>query len=184
MNKVTNKISLALCGLMMSSAALATDFDLTLSEHSVGFGIDQALSSNSATRFSGLYHENKGGMVDWGFMATSQSGGFRGSVGMKAFAVDHRGDSHIGWGFAPGGSIGINITQSVRVEGEYYYAPSILSFNRTQNMKQFDSRFVFAPMPNAELSLGYRNVQTKMSGRGRGTRSLHDGGYVGIRFKI
>lgn len=182
MKKFASNTTMALCGLMMSSAALATDFDLTLSEHSVGVGVSQAISSNSATHFSGMYNEKKGAMIDWGFMATNQSGGFRGAVGVKAFAVDHRGDSHIGWGFAPGGSLGVNFTQSMRVEAEYYYAPSILSFNRTKNMKQFDSRFVFAPMPNAELSLGYRNVETKMSGRG--TRTLHDGGYIGISFRI
>ena len=178
----TSKAAMALCGLMMSSAAMATDFNLSLSEHSVGFGIDQMLGDSAATHFSGLYHENRGSMIDGGFKAINQSGGFRYSVGLKAFAADHRGDSHIGWGFAPGGSLGVNFTQNMRVEAEYYYAPSILSFNRTKNMKQFDSRFVFAPMPNAELSLGYRNVQTKMSNRG--SRTLHDGGYLGLNFKF
>ena len=179
---ITNKSAMTLCGLMMSSAVMATGFNIGLSEHSVSFGVDQALSNTSETSFSGLYHENKGGMIDWGIKATNQSGGLRYTVGMKAFAVDHRNDSHIGWGFAPGGSVGLNFTQSMRIEGEYYYAPSILSFNRTKNMKQFDTRFVFAPMPNAELSLGYRNIQTKMSNRGN--RSLHDGGYIGISFRI
>ncbi|AMO55008.1 hypothetical protein GZ77_00170 [Endozoicomonas montiporae] len=177
-----SKAAMALCGLMISSTAMATGFNIGLSEHSVSFGVDQALSSTSATSFSGLYHENKGGMIDGGFKAVNQSGGFRYSVGMKAFAVDHRGDSHIGWGFAPGGSVGISFSQAMRIEAEYYYAPSILSFNRTKNMKQFDTRFVVAPMPSAELSLGYRNIETKMSNRG--SRTLHDGAYLGLSFKF
>ena len=158
------------------------DFDLSISEHSAGIGVTQALSQQSETSFSGLYHEDNGAMVDWGLRATHKSGGFRGAVGMKAMAYDLRGVAHMGWGLAPGASVGMNFTRSIYAQAEYYYAPSILSFNKTENMKQFDSRLVFAPMPNAELFLGYRDVKFKTSNKG--TRKLHKGGYFGINFKI
>ena len=173
---------MALCSLVASSAVMATSIDLSISQHSIGFGVDSAINSQSATSFSGLYHEKKGGMIDWGVKATSQSGGFSGSVGLKAIVYDLSGDSNVGWGLAPGGSVAMDITRAMRVEGEYYYAPSILSFSRTESIKQFDSRFVFSPMDNADLYVGYRYYKFNVSDRG--SRTLHDGGYVGMSFRI
>lgn len=68
------KVILALCGLMMTSTAMATDFNLSLSEHSATFGIDQNLGLDFKTSFSGMYHEDNGSMMDFGFMATNTAG--------------------------------------------------------------------------------------------------------------
>ena len=178
------KLTTAFCGLLMASAASAIEFDLGISEHSVNVGTNLRL--NDATHMSGefLFHEDNGRMANWGVFASGGSGGFSAAVGIKAMAMNHRNDDDFSWGFAPGASLGVQFTHSFRIEAEYHYAPSVLSFNKTNNMGQFDSRFAFSPlgMTNAQLYVGYRDVNYRMSSDRKHT--IHDGVYFGMKINL
>ena len=186
-----NKLTLGICAVVVSAAtaseaANALELDFGLSERSLNMGTTIALSSTSEMSGSLLYHEDNGSMADFGVFATGSSGAFSTSFGIKTIAVDHRKLDHVGYGVAPGATLAANLTSVIRVQAEYYYSPSILSFNSTQNIEQLDTRFVIAPAPNAELFLGY-NASYIKTGSSRAVKSkntIHKGGYVGINFKI
>ncbi len=176
------KFILAFCGLMVASTASAFDLDLGISEHSLDIGTSIELSSNSKMGGSFLYHEKNGRMANWGVFATGIAGGFHTAFGVKAFALDHKDLDYVSWGFAPGASVGLDLTRSMRVEAEYFYAPSILTFNRAENVNQFDSRFVLSPMANADIFFGYRRIDFRTRDDGRNT--IHNGGYIGMKLSL
>ena len=158
--------------LLINKTALASTVDMSLSEKSVGLGVQQKINSNAAAHLSLLYHTQKGGMVNLGFDATDESDDIYGSLGIKFFAANLRKNSKVSGGAAPGGSIGMHIKDNMRVETSLYYTPGVLSFNGAGGMNQFDSRFIFVPMPNAELAAGYRNFS-----------EIHRGLYLGLSFR-
>lgn len=167
-------------GFLVCNQAMAADIDLAISERTVDAGMALQMGESAVASGSFLYHEDNGHMLNGGLYATGRSGAISGRVGVKAFASDLK-DSTEGWGFAPGGMLAFHFGQKMRLEGEFFYSPSVLSFNDIDNLKQYSGRLVFSPFPTADLYLGYRNVRFNTR---NGDRTLHDGGFVGLTFKI
>ena len=174
------KAALSLCALALSGQAMALSLDLNISQHSFDAGVIIPFGPESMAAGSFLYKEDTGHMYDFGLYATGRSGAISGKVGAKVFRADlKRAD---GWGIAPGANIGYNFTPALRVEGEYYYSPSVLSWKNIKNLKEFNTRLVFSPMPSADIYVGYRDL--KFNTKNIGERTLHQGGFVGITFTL
>ena len=175
------KAALTLCALALGSQAMALSFDLAISEHSVDAGVIIPFGPESMASGSFLYESDRGHMYDFGFFAQGRSGSLSGKVGAKAFHTDLKNDSS-GWGIAPGANVAFNFTPQIRVEGEYYYSPKVLSWKDIDNLKEFNTKLAFSPMPTADIYLGYRNVKFNTSNQG--SKTLSTGGFVGITFAI
>ena len=174
------KAAISLCALALSGQAIALSIDLAVSEHSIDAGVIIPFGPESMASGSVLYRESNGHMYDFGLYATGRSGSLSGKVGAKVFGADLRNAS--GWGFAPGAAVAFHFTPALRIEGEYYYSPSVLAWNDIENLKEFSTRLVFSPMANADIYIGYRDV--KFDTTNRGEKTLSDGGFLGITFTL
>ena len=173
------KIALSLCALMLSGQTMATEIDLAISEYAADIGVTAPISRDAVVSGSFLYHEDNGEMLDYGIYARGRSGKISGKLGVKGYIADV-GNAD-GWGIAPGGTLAFHLSHRLRVEGEYYYSPSVLAFEDLDNLEEFSTRLVFSPIPNADVYVGYRDISFKTF---RGERTLHEGGYLGFSFKI
>ena len=174
------KTALSLCALALSGQAMALSLDLGISENSVDAGVIIPFGPDSMASGSFLYESGKGHMYDFGLFAQGRSGALSGKVGAKVYGTDLKNAS--GWGIAPGANIAFNFTPHIRLEGEYYYSPKVLSWKDIDNLKEFSTRLAFSPMPAADIYVGYRNIKFNTSNRSN--KTLSTGGFVGITFRI
>lgn len=174
------KAALSVCALALSGQAMALSLDLNVSQHAVDAGVAMPLGAESGAYASVLYREDRGHMYDFGLFASGRSGNISGKVGAKVFGADLKKAD--GWGIAPGATLALHIMPALRVEGEYFYSPSVLSWKDLENLKQFETRVVFSPIPNADIYFGYRDV--KFNTDNAGERTLHQGGFAGITFTL
>ena len=174
------KAALSLCALALSGQAMALSLDLGVSENSVDAGFIIPFGPESMGSGSFLYESDRGHMYDFGLYAQGRSGIVSGKVGAKLYGTNLKNAS--GWGLAPGANLAFHFTPHIRLEGEYYYSPKILSWSDINNLKEFSTRLAFSPMPTADIYLGYRNVKFNTSNQG--SKTLSTGGFVGITFTI
>ena len=174
------KAALSLCALALSGQAMALSLDLAISENSFDAGVIMPFGPESMASGSFLYESDRGHMYDFGFFAQGRSGSISGKVGAKVYGTDLKNAS--GWGIAPGANVAFNFTPHIRLEGEYYYSPKVLSWSDIDNLKEFSTRLNFSPMPTADIYIGYRNVKFNTSNQGE--KTLSNGGFLGITFAI
>ncbi|OED45096.1 hypothetical protein ACH42_05690 [Endozoicomonas sp. (ex Bugula neritina AB1)] len=141
---------------------MATEIDMAISEYSADIGISTPLSKTSEVSGSFLYHEDNGHALDFGIYGSGRSGKISGKFGVKGY-VGEVGNAN-GWGIAPGGALAFNFSERLRVEGDYYYSPSVLAFADFDNMEEFSTRLLFSPIPNIDFYVGYRDVTVRPNG--------------------
>ena len=149
--------------------------------------VEEEPSRNLVGRLAGIYHKRNGSLAELGLKLSDEYDYFSGSLGVKAVIANLRSDANMAWGVAVGGGLSIHLRPELRAKAEAYYAPSITSFNQTDNALQWNAAIAYAPaaftaVNQAELSIGYKKTSVKMNRTGN--HDLQNGFFIGLSFNI
>ncbi|CAH0990584.1 hypothetical protein SIN8267_00678 [Sinobacterium norvegicum] len=153
-----------IAGGLVAANSHASDLGINISEHAAQFKYGSE-SDTMAWDGSWLYEEDNGSVFSGGLYAKGQEGMFSAKLGGRVFYADL--DNGDGYGMALGGTGALHFTHQFRVEAGLHYAPSILSFSDIEGMTDAEIRAVFQVVPNASVSVGYRDASAKVEKYGR-----------------
>jgi hypothetical protein len=140
--------------------------DLSLSNDSARLAYDAAkVGSGLHVSASIMHHEDDGDLLALGMHVVDvrepNSPLYMG-IGGKVFAFKS-GDID-GGALAVGGFFSYQVSQvpGLSTAGYLYYAPSVVSFNDTENLTDADIRIQYGLLPTARIYMGYRYSRAKI----------------------
>ncbi len=163
---------------------LANTLHLALSNHTAELGYSAQNSKDTMSELSWLHHEDEGDLAGIGFYGVGTNKGIQGKVGGKLFYVDID-NTYSGQGLAIGGALSMKLGNSLCLEGNIHYAPSVTSFKKVEKLEQWGAQLIYEVMQNANVFVGYRNVDVELKDSHNNKEiELHQGGYVGLSIKF
>ena len=180
---------LAVGALLTASVSLSANaggtLDMSLSNSHFRLGVDATrVSSGVHLGASWLHDEDKGELGELGFHVVETRPRNRNvfvGIGLKAHIAHlHDIEENVG-AIGVGGFFryGLPVNPDINLAGYAYFAPSVLSFNDTENVINTDVRLQYNVIPSARLFLGYRYVGIKMEDYKKRYR-IGEGLHIGV----
>lgn len=160
MKKIKNL--LLTCGVasaLVIPSAQADEIDLAFSNDTAKLKYSRSgiISERSQVNLSYFHHQDGADMFDVDLLVGDASSANQLLIGGKFFyASDNDLD---GTGLALGFSGSASLAHKLYLKGHVFYAPSVTSFNDLENYQEFEIRLTYQIIPEAEVSLGYRNAE-------------------------
>lgn len=158
---------LALASSLLITSAHADEVDLSLAENSikVSYSNHGAFSERSQTNLSYFHHKKNGDLVDFDLLVGDASAKTNVLVGAKAFYL--KDDNFDGGGAALGVTGQYALPENFSIKGKAFYAPSMLVFSDLDYYYELEGRVAYKIIPEAEVSIGYRNATFDTSAVGK-----------------
>lgn len=150
------------CGMAVSlivAPVQADEVDLAFSNDTakIKYSRSGVISKRSQVNFSYFHHQDGADMFDMDILVGDASSANQLLIGGKLFyASDNDLD---GTGLALGFSGSASLAHKLYLKGHAFYAPSVTSFNDVDNYQELEIRLTYQVIPEAEVSLGYRNAE-------------------------
>lgn len=164
-------LKVVLSGLIMSfsmQSIAGGSIDLSLANDSARLEYDATkVGSGLHVSASAMHHEDDGDLISLGLhvvdVREANSPLYLG-VGARLFGF--KNDDVDGGALGVGGFYRYQITQvpGLSTAGYVYYAPSVVSFDDTENLIDADVRIQYGLLPTARIYMGYRYSQYKLEG--------------------
>jgi hypothetical protein len=174
-------------GLLLSFSVQSMaggSIDISLSNDSARLEYDAAkVGSGLHVSASAMHHEEDGDLISLGLHVVDvrepNSPLYLG-VGGRIFGFKN--------GDVDGGALGvggfyryqINQVPGLSTAGYVYYAPSVVSFDNTENLADADVRIQYALLPTARVYMGYRYSRYKLEGISK-VFMLEEGVHFGLK---
>ena len=171
---------------LAATPVLAGDFDISLTNNSVK-GQVNFFNNRSDIQVATGYTYREGrrhiGNLDFyaqgrtaiGNLPTTAGVGFRG-LGWSQRSLD-------GGALMVGGLATVNLPDvpGLSLQGGAHFAPRILSFGDSDRVISVETRVAYRLIPNAEVSAGYRYLNTRLDNAPRKHLNLDEGVLAGLR---
>tara|TARA_B110000881_G_scaffold219326_1_gene240900 strand:+ start:479 stop:1036 length:558 start_codon:yes stop_codon:yes gene_type:complete len=167
MNKIIKTVittSVTVASTFLMANLQANEIDLALGEDSIkiSYANQGAFSERSQTNLSYYHHSDNGDLVDFDFLVGEASAKNNVLVGGKAFYL--KDDNVDGGGLALGLTGQYELPENFSLQGKVFYAPSMLVVSDLDNYYELEGRVSYKIIPEAEVSVGYRNVAFDIDG--------------------
>lgn len=174
---------------LFSVPALADWLDININDETLflEYSYMPFYESNLHMSFGYLYYsESDGDDVHAGmigmFIAERLAENTSVAIGGKAYAIDALGEKAVS--IALGGAVRQNFSFAplAGVEAYGYMAPKVTSFGKAERMFEAGARVFYEVLVNADVYLGYRNLQVKYDGGSM--EEAEDGFHIGLRMRF
>lgn len=144
----------------------ADEVDLAFSNDTakIKYSRSGVVSKRSQANVSYFHHQDGADMFDVDLLVGDANSANQLLIGGKLFyASDNDLD---GTGLALGFSGSASLAHKIYLKGHAFYAPSVTSFNDLENYQELEIRLTYQVIPEAEVSLGYRNAEFDINNGG------------------
>ncbi len=121
--------------------------------------------------------------------AGARSPGLEAGIGFKLFGArtERNNVSANLFSLAIGGQLRMALPPHRRVllAVEGHYSPDVVTFGDADGFSYIAASIGYEILPRASVYLGYREIRAKIDrGNFRGTRTIEDGGHIGVKFEF
>ncbi|AWB65021.1 hypothetical protein C2869_00550 [Saccharobesus litoralis] len=159
----------------------ALDLALSNKTAKISYGHSGIGSENSYVQASYFHHDEDADLADIAFLVGKAQNMNNLLVGGKVF-YGSVGDAD-GGGLAIGAQGQYKLAAELYLRGQAYYAPQVVSFGDAENYVEVEARLSYQLMPEAEVSLGYRDISVDIKDSPVDAE-LHSGGFLALTLKF
>ena len=146
--------------LLISTASVANEFTIRISEETLSLFLDPTASEQSATQLAFIHNDDEDSdLLSAGYFASGTRGDINGRLGGKAYYADLDRDS--GYGIALGGEVFLPIQPDLVINGGAYYGPSSLSFSDVDGYQEIFVKVNYQVFDNARVGAGYGTLEVE-----------------------
>lgn len=187
-NKSIKNISVSsmLCaGMVLSSSAIASSLEASLSDEAARIQYEGGFESNELNLgVDYLHHEDNGDLAGVSLYTSGDSLGnidsLKTAIGAKFVYLDVNDSDLSGGALALGGFVKHNLAavNLVSIRADLFYAPNVVSFGDADGFLEMSVRAEYQLMENADVFLGVKKIE--MDFEGIGEADIDDSIFLGI----